>query len=78
MEDIKAVVNDYGVALHIGVATDKDVLAGYSGNWEVSAILPHLTSYQFPTRMGSGKNAKPFLQRCGIPFEEAENALAYN
>jgi hypothetical protein len=71
MDDIRAVVNDFGVVLHVNFATDKntrdDLLAELGG----VHCLP--MPDRIPIRYGNGLTkdlARTILKRRGVPFDE--------
>lgn len=71
MEDIRAVVNDYGVALYINFATDKAALDALLKALGGARDLP--TADRIQISYGSGLTnelAKAVLKRCGVPFQE--------
>ncbi len=77
MEDIKAVVNDYGVGLHIGIATDKEALGGPL--MELGGIrdrpTPSLLRISYKDELAKERQT-PSSSAAAYPFEKPENALA--
>ncbi|MGA7855746.1 MAG: hypothetical protein WCA15_20670 [Candidatus Acidiferrales bacterium] len=71
MDDIKAVVNNYGVVFYVNFATDRDALADLLG--ELGGVRSLTTPDRAQLDYGNGltkDSARRILKRRGVPFSE--------
>lgn len=76
MEDIKAIVNGWGVLLHINPMTEVKALADLIRELGGVRVRPH-ASTRVPIEYGNGLTrsiAKAVLRRREVLFEETESA----
>jgi len=71
MDDIKAVVNNYGVVLYVNFATDRDALADLLR--ELGGVRRLTAPDRVQLDYGNGltkDSARTVLKRRGVPFSE--------
>jgi hypothetical protein len=71
MDDISAVVNNYGVVLYVNFATDRDALSDLLEELGGVRVLPARDRMRLDYGNGlTEDSARAVLKRRGVPFDE--------